>query len=137
MADSVVLDFHKMLLTPGLNTLVMFRDGARSYETFDQKAGYLFEKNDEKEWFNGAKRTLECTKSGLGITAWAVIKFYGDRVLGEYIDSRYDLARRFGEALRKLTRKWNLLPRPSQTSSVSGTNRIFLQQKISMSLTVR
>ncbi len=99
MADSVVLDFHKMLLTPGLNTLVMFRDGERSYETFDQKAGYLFEKNDEKEWFNSAKRTLECTKSGLGITAWAVIKFYGDKVLGEYIDSRYDLARRFGKAI--------------------------------------
>ena len=98
-ADSVVLDFHKMLLTPGLNTLVLFRDGAHSYETFAQNAGYLFEKSDEDEWFNGAKRTLECTKSGLGITAWAVIKYYGDNTLGEYIDSRYDLARRFGKVI--------------------------------------
>jgi len=98
-ADSVVLDFHKMLLTPGLNTLVLFRDGAHSYETFAQNAGYLFDKSDEDEWFNGAKRTLECTKSGLGITAWAVIKYYGDNTLGEYIDSRYDLARRFGKVI--------------------------------------
>lgn len=99
LADSVVLDFHKMMLTPGLNTLVMFRDGAHSFETFAQKAGYLFEKSDENEWFNGAKRTLECTKSGMGITAWAVLKYYGDHVLGEYIDSRYDLARWFGAAI--------------------------------------
>ncbi|MFN2335755.1 MAG: aspartate aminotransferase family protein [Bacteroidales bacterium] len=99
-ADSVVLDFHKMLLTPGLNTMVLFRDGKRSYETFAQKAGYLFDKQDENEWFNGAKRTLECTKSALGIVAWAVIKYYGDKVLGRYIDSRYDLGLWFAEAIR-------------------------------------
>lgn len=98
-ADSIVLDFHKMFLTPGLNSMVLFRDGARSYQTFAQNAGYLFEKGDESEWFNGAKRTLECTKSGMGIVAWAVIKYYGDRVLGEYIDSRYDLAHRFAEII--------------------------------------
>jgi L-2,4-diaminobutyrate decarboxylase len=99
-ADSVVLDFHKMLLTPGLNTMVLFRDGKRSYETFAQKAGYLFEKQDGHEWYNGARRTLECTKSALGIVAWAVIKYYGDEALGRYVDSRYDLASRFAEAIR-------------------------------------
>ncbi len=99
-ADSIVLDFHKMLLTPGLNTMVLFRDGKRSYETFAQKAGYLFDKQDENEWFNGAKRTLECTKSALGIVAWAVVKYYGDEILGRYIDSRYDLALWFAEAIR-------------------------------------
>jgi L-2,4-diaminobutyrate decarboxylase len=99
-ADSIVIDFHKMLLTPGLNTMVLFRDGRRSYETFAQKAGYLFEKSSENEWYNGAKRTLECTKSGLGIVAWAVIKYYGDRILGDYVESRYDLARRFAEKIK-------------------------------------
>ncbi len=99
-ADSIVLDFHKMLLTPGLNTMVLFRDGKKSYETFAQKAGYLFDKQDENEWFNGAKRTLECTKSALGIVAWAVIKYYGDDALGKYIDSRYGLAAWFAEAIR-------------------------------------
>lgn len=100
-ADSVVIDFHKMLLTPGLNTMVIFRDGRRSYETFAQKAGYLFEKHDGNEWYNSARRTLECTKSGLGIVAWAVIKYYGGEALGRYIDSRHDLARRFGDAIVK------------------------------------
>ncbi|MEZ4997895.1 MAG: aminotransferase class V-fold PLP-dependent enzyme [Bacteroidales bacterium] len=61
-ADSVVFDFHKMLLTPGLNTVVLFRDGNRSYETFAQKAGYLFEKHDENEWYNGAKEPLSAPR---------------------------------------------------------------------------
>ncbi|MGE5348967.1 MAG: pyridoxal phosphate-dependent decarboxylase family protein [Actinomycetota bacterium] len=100
-ADSVVFDFHKMLLTPGLNTMVLFRDGTKSYETFAQKAGYLFEKHDENEWYNGAKRTLECTKTALGIVAWAVIRYYGRETLGGYVESRYDLAARFAEAIRR------------------------------------
>jgi L-2,4-diaminobutyrate decarboxylase len=100
-ADSVVFDFHKMLLTPGLNTMVLFRDGTRSYETFAQKAGYLFEKHDENEWYNGAKRTLECTKTALGIVAWTVIRYYGRETLGGYVESRYDLAARFAEAIRR------------------------------------
>jgi len=100
-ADSVVIDFHKMLLTPGLNTVVLFRDGTKSYETFAQKAGYLFEKHDTNEWYNGAKRTLECTKSALGIVAWAVIRYYGKDALGSYVESRYDLAARFAELIRR------------------------------------
>ncbi len=89
-----------MLLTPGLNTMVLFRNRESSYETFAQKAGYLFDRHDEKEWFNGARRTLECTKSALGIVAWAVIKYYGGETLGRYVESRYDLALRFSEAIR-------------------------------------
>ena len=100
-ADSVVLDFHKMLLTPGLNTMVLFRDGRKSYETFSQKAGYLFEKHDSNEWYNAAKRTLECTRSALGIVAWAVINYYGREALGKYVESRYDLATRFAGAIRR------------------------------------
>ncbi len=36
-ADSVVIDFHKMLLVPALNTLIMFKHGERSFETFARK----------------------------------------------------------------------------------------------------
>lgn len=96
-ADSVVIDFHKMLLVPGLNTMVLFRDGRRSYETFAQKASYLFKKQSENEWYNSAKRTLECTKSSLGFVAFTAFKYYNREYFGNYIDSRYDLARRFTE----------------------------------------
>lgn len=95
MADSVVIDFHKMFMIPGLNTAVIFRDGDRSYETFAQKASYLFESGQEQEWYNGAKRTLECTKSSMGFIAWSAFRYYGDRMFGDYINDRYDTAAAF------------------------------------------
>lgn len=98
-ADSVVIDFHKMLLVPALNTMVLFRDGRQSYETFAQKASYLFRKQTENEWYNSAKRTLECTKSSLGFVAFTAFKYYGREFFGNYIDSRYDLAKRFTDML--------------------------------------
>jgi len=91
-ADSVVIDFHKMLLVPALNTLVMFRNGEKSFETFAQKASYLFQKTQSNVWYNSAIRTIECTKSALGIVAYTALKYYGNNYYREYIESRYDLA---------------------------------------------
>jgi L-2,4-diaminobutyrate decarboxylase len=99
-ADSVVIDFHKMLLVPALNTLVMFRNGERSFETFAQKASYLFQKSQKNVWYNSAIRTIECTKSALGIIAYSGLKYYGNSYYKEYIDSRYDLAARFAHLIR-------------------------------------
>jgi L-2,4-diaminobutyrate decarboxylase len=101
-ADSVVIDFHKMLLVPALNTLVMFRSGESSYETFAQKASYLFQKSQKNVWYNSAIRTIECTKSALGIIAYTALKYYGSGYYREYIDSRYDLAVSFSAILRSL-----------------------------------
>lgn len=98
-ADSVIIDFHKMFLIPGLNTCVLFRDGDRSYETFAQKASYLFDKAHEKDWYNGAKRTLECTKSSLGLHVYSMFRYYGDKFFGNYIDTMYDLASEFNKDL--------------------------------------
>jgi len=99
-ADSIVIDFHKMLLVPALNTLVMFRNGESSFETFAQKASYLFQKSQKNVWYNSAIRTIECTKSALGIIAYTALKYYGGSYYGSYIDSRYDLARVFSDMIK-------------------------------------
>jgi L-2,4-diaminobutyrate decarboxylase len=99
-ADSVVIDFHKMLLVPALNTLVMFRNGERSFETFAQKASYLFQKSQQNVWYNSASRTIECTKSALGIIAYSALKYYGNDYYRHYIESRYDLASSFAVMVR-------------------------------------
>jgi L-2,4-diaminobutyrate decarboxylase len=99
-ADSVVIDFHKMLLVPALNTLVMFRNGEKSFETFAQKASYLFQKTQNNVWYNSATRTIECTKSALGIVAYTAIKYYGNSYYKEYIESRYDLASKFAVIIK-------------------------------------
>jgi L-2,4-diaminobutyrate decarboxylase len=99
-ANSIVIDFHKMLLVPALNTLVMFRNGETSFETFAQKASYLFQKSQKNVWYNSAIRTIECTKSALGIIAYTALKYYGNSYYREYIDSRYDLATAFSQLVK-------------------------------------
>jgi L-2,4-diaminobutyrate decarboxylase len=89
-----------MLLVPALNTLVMFRDGDKSFETFAQKASYLFKKAENNVWYNSAIRTIECTKSALGIIAYTAMKYYGKQYYKEYIDSRYDLASQFAGMIK-------------------------------------
>jgi L-2,4-diaminobutyrate decarboxylase len=99
-ADSVVIDFHKMLLVPALNTLIMFRNGERSFETFAQKASYLFRQSVRHAWYDSAIRTIECTKSSLGIIAYTALKYYRNEYYKEYIDSRYDLASAFANIIK-------------------------------------
>ncbi len=98
-ADSVVVDFHKMFLVPALNTLVMFRNGDRSYNTFSQKASYLFRKNQDNLWYNSATRTIECTKSALGIVAYTALKYYGNDYYRTYIENMYGLASDFADMI--------------------------------------
>lgn len=99
-ADSVVIDFHKMFLVPALNSLVMFKNGNASYGTFAQKASYLFNKPGADLWYNGATRTIECTKSSLGIVAYTALKYFGNSYYRDYIESRYDLASLFAGMIR-------------------------------------
>ncbi|MCO5265903.1 MAG: aminotransferase class I/II-fold pyridoxal phosphate-dependent enzyme [Lentimicrobium sp.] len=99
-ADSVVIDFHKMMLAPALTTAVLFRNGRHSFETFAQKAEYLLGNGAQKPWFDSAGRALECTKKMLGVKVFAMIKLYGDQLFSDYISITYDLGRRFAEIAR-------------------------------------
>jgi L-2,4-diaminobutyrate decarboxylase len=99
-ADSVVIDFHKMLLVPALNTLIMFKNSERSFETFAQKASYLFQKSVNKPWYDSAIRTIECTKSSLGIIAYTALKYYREDYYKDYIDRQYDLAKSFADLIK-------------------------------------
>lgn len=99
-ADSIVIDFHKMFLIPAINTMVIYRNGENAYEAFDQKASYLFRKTDENAWIDSAKRTIECTKSSLGIIAYTALKYYGDEYYRKYIESRYDLTSDFASVIK-------------------------------------
>jgi L-2,4-diaminobutyrate decarboxylase len=93
-ADSVVVDFHKMLLTPALATAVVFRRGNDGFSTFQQKAHYLWKDQQSPEWFNLGKRTFECTKVMMSVKVYAVLRTYGEGLLAANVDRLYDLAGR-------------------------------------------
>ena len=111
-ADSIVLDAHKMLLSPALATLVVFRDGRRSFETFSQQASYLFAGQDPAEtWHDLAQRTLECTKRSLGFQVYASLKVAGPAFLAAYLERMHDLAADFAARIRARS-GWELAVAP-------------------------
>lgn len=100
-ADSVVVDFHKMLLCPALTTAVIFKNVKESYGTFSQKASYLLGNKKEGNWFDIAERTLECTKKMMGVKVYAILKIYGVRLFSDYITRAYDLAGEFAAMIKE------------------------------------
>ncbi|MEM7385486.1 MAG: pyridoxal-dependent decarboxylase, partial [Verrucomicrobiota bacterium] len=100
-ADSVVIDFHKMLLTPTLTTGVLFRKEQDSFRAFAQKAEYLWRENESPEWYNPAKRTIECTKPMLGLKVYTLLKAYGTAAFEANIDRLFDLGEALAERLER------------------------------------
>lgn len=98
-ADSVVIDFHKMLGISALTTAVLFRDGQRSYDTFNQKAVYIFNNQEREPWFNSALRTLECTKNMMGVKVYAILRTYGPQIFIDHFTTLYDLGKEFASLL--------------------------------------
>ncbi len=99
LADSVVIDWHKMLLTPALATALIFRNGDDAYETFHQKAQYLWANQTSQDWFNSGKRTFECTKFMMSVKIYAMLKTYGEGIFAEYVDYTHDLAQKFAKMI--------------------------------------
>lgn len=100
MADSVVIDGHKMMMLPTITTALLFRDRNNSHATFSQKADYLLVQSEDEDWYNPAKRTFECTKTMMSIQWYTLLKQYGTKLFDEYLTSTYDLGAQFGEMIQ-------------------------------------
>jgi L-2,4-diaminobutyrate decarboxylase len=97
-ADSVVWDAHKMLRTSALCAAVLVKRGGDLPAAFRQQGDYLFDGRDSVG-FDLVDRALETTKSTLGLKLFLSLAWAGERGLGHYVASRYELTRRFHEAL--------------------------------------
>ncbi len=100
LADSMVWDAHKMMMIPALATAVVFKKAKHSYRSFSkQHATYLFQGEPEQEWYNYAHRTMECTKSMLGLKIYVALEVLGEKVFGDFIDHVFGLARAFSDQI--------------------------------------
>jgi len=99
-ADSVVWDAHKMLRTSALCAAVLVRRGSDLPAAFQQHADYIFDGRDTAG-FDLVDRALETTKATLGLKLFLSLAWEGERGLGEYVASRYELTRRFHDALSR------------------------------------
>ncbi|WP_037298997.1 pyridoxal phosphate-dependent decarboxylase family protein [Runella limosa] len=100
-ADSVVIDWHKMLLTPALATALLFKRNQDSFQTFHQKAQYLWANQGSQEWFNSGKRTFECTKLMMSVKIYAILKTYGEEIFTENVETLHDLSIRFAQIVNE------------------------------------
>ena len=100
-AHSVVIDFHKMMLTPSLTTGVVFRKGQDSFAAFAQKAAYLLDEH-EQHWYDVAGRTIECTKKGMSFKPYMLLRVHGEEALADYITHMYDLGKAFATHIETL-----------------------------------
>lgn len=100
-ADSVVVDFHKMMMMPALVTGVFYRCDADAFRTFQQKAQYLWADSETKDWFNSGKRAFECTKIMLSAKIYTVMRTYGEEIFTQHVDQLYGLARQFAQFVRE------------------------------------
>ncbi len=98
-ADSVIIDFHKMLLTSSLVTALVFKNGNHSYQTFAQKASYLWDDAESSEWYNLAKRTFELTKTTMSLRVYTLLRNYGEELFETYLDRQYDLGKTFAKLI--------------------------------------
>lgn len=104
-ADSVVMDYHKLLLTPALTTALVFRNPDHNYQTFTQKAEYLFSKDSAvRPWQDVALRSFECTKLMMSLKVFSIYHCYRLSAWEHNVTQLYDLAQRFAEMIRKRDR---------------------------------
>ena len=102
MADSVVMDFHKLLMTPALATAVIFKEAKWAAGNFAQKAEYLWDDaNHVDQWHDLAKRTFECTKSMIALKVFTILAVHGEQVFDDNVTALYRSASRFGELLQR------------------------------------
>ena len=100
-ADSVVIDFHKMLMSPALSTALIFKDTHAAYKTFNQRAQYLWDEEQSEEWYNTGKRTFECTKFMMSIKVYSILKTLGKQVFQENVDALFNIGFRFADIVKE------------------------------------
>ncbi len=98
-ADSVIIDFHKMLMIPTATTAVVYRQRAHAFQTFAQKADYLWRNDSTQEWYDYAKRTFECTRPMLSLKIYTILKAHGIQLFEDYVDITFALGQTFADLI--------------------------------------
>jgi L-2,4-diaminobutyrate decarboxylase len=101
LADSVVMDAHKMMFMPALCAFVFYRDPAHRFAAFEQNAPYLFDPSAPGiAEYDSALKTVECTKRAAAFGLWGVWSLFGPQLFSDLVDVTYGLGEAFHEKLR-------------------------------------
>jgi L-2,4-diaminobutyrate decarboxylase len=90
-----------MMRTSSVCAAVLVPDHRTLDTAFNQEASYLFH-DKEQPGFDFIQRTVECTKSALGLRFYLVLAALGEAGLARYVERQYQLAQRAYEYLEGL-----------------------------------
>ncbi len=99
LADSITIDFHKMMMIPALASALLYRNSADSYKTFAQKADYLLSNNED--WQNPAARTFECSKFMMVVKIASLIHAHGLKAIKNYVETCFDNGKKLANLIKK------------------------------------
>ncbi len=100
-ADSLVWDAHKLLGVSTLCAAVLFRDVARLTGAFRQQGSYLIKERPAEVGVDLIARTVECTKSSLGLKLFLVLATLGEQGLARHVETLCDRARAFAALIAR------------------------------------
>lgn len=100
-ADSVIIDCHKMMMSPTLSTAVLYKRIRDSFATFQQKAEYLYSEKEDLNWYDTGKRTFECTKLMMSLKFMIIYQQGGHAALQSYVETLYEKAQIFAAMILK------------------------------------
>ena len=92
LADSVIMNAHKLMRVTGTCTVLLMREARDLDQAFTQEASYLFFDKDQPG-VDLTHRTIECSKPVLGLRLFMVLAAMGETGLAAYIDHLFDLTR--------------------------------------------
>ncbi|KAK8896273.1 hypothetical protein M9Y10_014170 [Tritrichomonas musculus] len=99
-SDSISVDFHKMMMTPSLSTLLLYNKRNHKLNEFSPKADYLWQEQLSQEWHHSALHTIECTKPLTIIHTYAIMRIYGDEIYAQNVNTLYDMGHHFAELIK-------------------------------------
>lgn len=103
-ADSFSWDAHKLMFTPGVCTLLFYREREKSYAAFAddyRQASYVTDREPSAcAAFDSAGKNFECTKRPLIMNLWVLWALYGRALFARKIEYLCDLAEQTWQLLR-------------------------------------
>lgn len=96
-ADSVSWDAHKLLGSSALCAAVLFREEVSAYRTFDQDESYLSGSAQGEEL--PFLRSMECTKSGLGMRLFMVLAVHGEEKVAADLERMFQSAQQLAHMI--------------------------------------
>lgn len=90
IADSIVLDFHKVLSAPLLCSALFVKDkSVLCQEHVQQNANYLFNSNQNQKYSLSLK-SLQCSREAYAFKLWLMFKYHGIEYFQSLISKFYD-----------------------------------------------